>query len=106
MTDNAYPLATHADVVTDRPERYGKQLVSHLGRRHGGEWEARKGSGWIDLATGRASVTVADGALLLRITADTDDELSRLEDVVERHLVRFGERDELSVTWQREGRAQ
>lgn len=106
MADNTHTVATHADVVTDRPERYGKQLVSHLGRRHGGEWEARKGSGWIDLATGRASVTVADGALLLRITAETNDELTRLEDVVERHLVRFGERDELSVAWQREDAGQ
>ncbi|HZN79756.1 MAG TPA: hypothetical protein VFC01_08735 [Mycobacterium sp.] len=51
------PASTHATVITDRPDRYGKQLASHLGR---------------------------------------------LEDVVASRLVRFGEKDELSVVWQRD----
>jgi hypothetical protein len=32
---------------------------------------------------------------------DAADELPRLEEVVASHLVRFGERDELSVQWVR-----
>ncbi|MDG3010236.1 DUF2218 domain-containing protein [Rhodococcus sp. D2-41] len=98
MTDDS---VTTAIVRTDRPGRYGKQLVSHLGRRHGGEWSPESGTGWIDLDTGRATVTAAEGALHLRIDSDDIDELARLEDVIARHLVRFGERDELTVTWER-----
>ncbi|MFI2340307.1 DUF2218 domain-containing protein [Nocardia gamkensis] len=41
----------------------------------------------------------AGGELHLRIEAAAED-LPRLEDVLARHLVRFGERDRLSVTWQ------
>ncbi|MGK8522631.1 DUF2218 domain-containing protein [Nocardia asteroides] len=88
-------------VRTDRPERYAKQLVSHLGRRNGGEWSERAASGWIALDVGRATVTAREGELHLRIDAAAED-LPRLEDVLARHLVRFGERDHLTVTWQRD----
>ncbi|MCX2929005.1 DUF2218 domain-containing protein [Mycobacterium sp. CVI_P3] len=87
-----------ATVRTDRTARYGKQLVSHLGRRNGGEWSADAGSGWIDLGAGRATVTAGDGVLDLHLRAPAD-ELARLQDVIASHLTRFGERDELSVEW-------
>lgn len=92
--------STDAIVSTDRPGRYGKQLVAHLGRRNGGEWSADAGSGWIDLATGRATVTAEHDGLHLHIEANPDD-IARLEDVVGSHLVRFGEKDELAITWTR-----
>jgi hypothetical protein len=88
----------HAAVATDRPARYGKQLVAHLGRRNGGEWSADAESGWIDLGAGRATVAAGDGLLDLHLSAPAD-ELARLQDVIGSHLVRFGERDELSVEW-------
>ncbi|QNI06997.1 DUF2218 domain-containing protein [Mycobacterium kubicae] len=102
MAEPAYSSAARAAVSTDRPERYGKQLVSHLGRRHGGEWDSGNGTGRIDLDSGQAIVTAAEGVLLLRVTSTSDEELTRLQEVVEQHLVRFGERDELSVTWERD----
>lgn len=101
MADGPALVSTNAVVRTDRPERYGKQLVTHLSRRHGGQWSAESGSGWIELGSGRASVTAGEGELLLHITAPPD-ELEQLEDVLARHLVRFGERDRLVVTWKRD----
>ena len=93
--------STHASVPTDRPERYGKQLVNHMGRRYGGEWSAEQGAGWIKLgADGRASVTAADGSLELDITGPVA-QLPQLEQVVGSHLERFGDRDELRVAWTR-----
>ncbi|GAB2841010.1 hypothetical protein GCM10022221_45400 [Actinocorallia aurea] len=90
-----------ASVRTDRPGRYGKQLVSHLTRRATGEWSEEAGTGWLDFGgAGRAELTSGDGALELRITAAPDD-LDRYEDVVGRHLVRFGARSELVVAWVR-----
>lgn len=102
MTDDAQLAATQATVLTDRPERYGKQLVSHLGRKKGGQWSPETRSGTINLSSGQATVTAKDGELHLRIVASAA-ELPRLEDVVGRHLVRFGQRDELTVTWERAG---
>ena len=45
-----------AVVATDRPERYGKQLVAHLSRRHGGAWSETDQEGWIQLGAGRAEL--------------------------------------------------
>jgi len=87
-----------AAVITDRPARYGKQLVSHLSRRAGGEWSDEAATGTITFDSGTATLTAADGVLELAVDGD---DLDRLEDVVGRHLVRFGSKDELVVSWQR-----
>jgi hypothetical protein len=89
-----------ATVATDRPGRYGKQLVSHLTRRAAGEWDDDAGRGFVEFTGGRVTLTSADGALDLVLAAD-EDAVARLEDVVGRHLVRFGTRDELVVRWTR-----
>ncbi len=101
MTTNDSSETTHASVITDRPERYAKQLASHLGRRHGGERSSQTNTGWIDFGPGRATISADGDQLQLAITAPCDH-LSRLEEVVATHLVRFGERDELSVEWRRD----
>ncbi len=88
-----------AHVATDRPARYAKQLVSHMTRRASGEWDEDAGTGWLQFGAGRATLRAREGALDLRVDGD---DLAQLEDVVGRHLVRFGARDELVVTWQRE----
>ena len=89
-----------AVVATDKAARYAKQLVSHLGRRNGGDWSETEGRGWIDHGGGRTEVSTAAGGLALSLSTD-DGDLDRLEDVVGRHLVRFGARDELRVQWSR-----
>lgn len=100
MVNDSPTTYSQATVVTDRPERYGKQLVSHLGRRNGGEWSADQQSGWIDLDAGQAVLTAGDGALLLTVRAPADH-LPRLEQVIASHLIRFGEHDDLEVHWNR-----
>lgn len=84
---------------TDRAGRYGKQLVAHLGRRAGGEWSEAEGTGWIALGEGRAELVAEDDALVVTLTSEQG--LEQLKDVVERHLVRFGEKDELTMSWTR-----
>jgi uncharacterized protein len=93
---------TEARVRTDRSARYGKQLAAHLGRRNGGEWDDAAERGWIQLGSGRADLSCTADALLITVEADAES-VGQLEDVVGRHLVRFGTRDELVVTWVREG---
>jgi hypothetical protein len=90
-----------ATVSTDRPGRYGRQLVSHMSRRGHGAWDEANGSGTLDLRGGHLELETAAGALVLRLTVAPEDDVARLEDVIGRHLVRFGARDELVVTWQR-----
>lgn len=92
------PIST-ASVATDRPGRYAKQLASHLSRRLTTSWDDASGRGTVELGDGRADLVATDGALELRIESN---ELDRFEDVLGRHLVRFGKKDELVVQWTRD----
>jgi hypothetical protein len=94
------PILSTATVATARAPRYGKQLVSHLGRRSVGVWDEATASGTLDMNDNAVHVTfnATPQALLIEIRS-TD--AATYEDVVGRHLVRFGERDELAVSWER-----
>ena len=93
-------LRARADVPTEAPERYAKQLISHLGRRV--EWRTDGAVSTAEIAGGTGVVEVGDGVLLLRAQAADAEALERVQDVLGRHLERFGQRNELVVTWQRE----
>ena len=98
-------LSSRADVVTDVPARYGKQLVSHLSRKVEFVHEERAdGDTWTAHVAGSvARITVGDGVLVLQAEAPDTEGLARLEGALGNHLERFGQRRELTVTWQRSG---
>lgn len=89
-----------AEVATERPGRYAKQLVAHMSRRNGGEWSDVDERGWIQLGAGRAELSCEPATLHLRVEGETAA-LPQLEDAIGRHLVRFGTKDELVVRWTR-----
>ena len=90
-------LTARADVPTDVPARYAKQLVSHLGRRV--EWTTDGPVSTAPIAGGIGIVEVGDGVLTLQARATDTEALARVQDVLGRHLERFGQRNELVVTW-------
>ncbi|MDF5753283.1 DUF2218 domain-containing protein [Spongiactinospora sp. TRM90649] len=92
-------MESTANVTTDRPERYLKQLCSHLGRKI--QADHTETEGLLTFAYGQCELTAHPGSLALRAAAPTPDDLDKVEDVVARHLARFGDRDELTVTWTR-----
>ena len=87
---------------TDRPSRYGKQIVSHLGRRAAGEWSDETNTGGLTFADGVAVAEFAcePGALTIALHS-TAELIPKFESVIGDHLVRFGVRDELTVSWTR-----
>lgn len=91
-------LRSEALVATDRPERYGSQLAKHFGNKIEASWA--DGSGVIKFGGGEATLHAEDGVLRMRVSAADQESLTRLEEVVGSHLVRFGQRDELIVQWQ------
>ena len=97
MTAVPETLTARADVPTDSPERYAKQLVSHLGRKV--EWTTDGPVSTAAIAGGTGVVEVGDGVLTLRAQAPDGESLARVQDVLGRHLERFGQRNELVVTW-------
>ena len=86
-----------ARVATDRPERYGKQLASHFGNRI--EVVAGPDETVLNWGFGTTTLTVEEGALVMRATADDAETLQRVQEVTGRHLERFGQKDGLVVTW-------
>jgi uncharacterized protein len=92
-------VTSTARVVTDRGERYRKQLASHFGNRievteSPAETVLTWGFG------GTTTLTVEPGALVMLAAAGDTETLDRVKDVTGRHLERFGEKDGLVVTWQ------
>lgn len=94
MTDQ---LNARADVATDNPARYAKQLVSHLGRKL--EWTTDGPTSTAQIGDGTAQIVVGEGVLTLLAEAPDTENLDRVKDVLGRHLERFGARNELVVSW-------
>jgi hypothetical protein len=90
-------FTARADVPTDAPERYAKQLVSHLGRRT--EWTTDGARSTAAIAGGTGVIEVGDGVLTLRAEAPDAQTLDLVQDILGRHLERFGQRNELTVVW-------
>ncbi|WP_194895483.1 DUF2218 domain-containing protein [Catenulispora pinisilvae] len=88
-----------ANVPTERPERYLKQLLAHLGREVDAEQAEDGRSGALTFCSGNCTLTAQSGALYMKAQADDIERLAAVENVVARHLVRFGEKDELVVEW-------
>lgn len=95
-------ITSTAVVATARGARYGKQLASHLGRKAEASWDEATGSGRVTFDRGAARVEMTTDADALHFELHTPaDRADLFEDVVGRHLVRFGARDELAVAWVR-----
>jgi uncharacterized protein len=92
-------LTSRADVRTDAPARYAKQLVSHLGRKVEFATEGAASTARFGETTGQ--VIVADGVLTLLASGTDPEGVARVEHVLGSHLERFGRRGELVVSWTR-----
>ena len=100
-SDTATPAAyvSRADVATDVPARYAKQLVSHLGRKI--DFEEENGTWAASVQSAVARITPGDGVLTLEAEAADLTALALVEHALGSHLKRFGQRNELRVTWHR-----
>lgn len=91
-------ITSHAEVATDKPVAYMRQLCKHFG--HKVDASFGEDSGYIQFEFGRCELHAVDSTLSLEVRATDPESHERLERVVGSHLERFGRRDELSVTWQ------
>jgi hypothetical protein len=85
-------------VPTERAQRYAKQLVAHLGR-HDNLRVLDSGEQVLEFSAGTCAVVAGPEGVRLTAEAADSEQLAVVQGVVGRHLVRFGEKDELSVTW-------
>jgi hypothetical protein len=90
-----------AVVVTDNPDRYAKQLLSHVGRKNGTQpLDGVPAGGRIVFPDGIGTIRPEEGRLVLEAEAADAAGLAHVQDVLGRHLERFGARLELVVAWE------
>lgn len=93
-------VSSTAVVSTGWPARYAKQLLSHLGHKVAVEPVSEpEPAGRLVFAYGTGTVLPGVSSLTLIAAADDDESLARVQDVLQRHLERFGARQELVVNW-------
>ena len=91
-------METTAFIATDRPARYLKQLVSHVGRKVA--VEESDGAATFRLTGTAVGTAVVDGdGLRVSAAADDAETLARVQHVIGGHLIRFMGREE-PVDWQ------
>jgi hypothetical protein len=90
-------LSAIAFVVTPRPQRYIKQLVSHFGNKV--RTVVTDTGGRLEFDFGSCDLHAAPTGIELLATAEDRAQLETPKGVVARHLIRFGANDELVVSW-------
>lgn len=110
------PAAAETTVQTTNASRYLVQLCKHAtkvgqGLRHlharmsharpevlDVDWSDTHGT--LTLSWGRCVLDADPAKLTVRVEADGEENLRRVQDLVAADLERFGKRDRLTVTWQ------
>ena len=90
-------ITSHADVATDKPVAYMRQLCKHFG--HKTDASFGEDSGYIQFEFGRCEMYAVDRTLRLQVSAPGGEQHERMERVIGSHLERFGRRDGLTVSW-------
>ena len=95
-----FEFKAEAKVLIERPERWAKQLVSHLGNKAKVE-ETETGSKLYFGETGSSVGLVSTDAehVLLTALGSTQEDLDRAKNVLGKHLERFAEKLEIKVSW-------
>ena len=87
-----------ANVRIDRPERYGKQLASHLGNKAP---SIETADGWqLTFESGVATIEPRQELLVLTVTAETESDNERIQFILSKHLIKFAtNQGDLEFNW-------
>ena len=99
------PSGSRADVATDAPGRYAKQLISHLGRKLSFTGDAITAPATAVIGAATAGIVVGERVLTLWAAGEDEESVARVEHVLGSHLERFAQREALTVRWVRTGGA-
>ncbi len=86
-----------ATIPTERASIHLQQLCKHFAHRLPVTFTPEHGE--IAFKSGTCRLDAADGVLTLNAEAENDEQLAQVQDVVERHLVRFAFKTPLTIEW-------
>jgi uncharacterized protein len=95
-------FTTRAEVGTELPSQYLKQLCRHFRHKHP-SITFTDNDGTIPFPFGTCRLRAKDTTLTLVGEAEDLDQLDYLERTIASHLERFGRRDGITVAWMRDG---
>lgn len=99
---------SEAHIPTERASRYLRQLCSHASRMRHGHGRNHAGpsaeatsdtTGRITRGTATCDLTATPAGLVLRASADDEEQLKGLQEAVTRTVEQVGRRDGLRVLW-------
>jgi hypothetical protein len=97
VSENVAEIRSKADVATDKPVAYMRQLCKHFGHKVDAAFGEDRG--YIQFEFGRCELHASERTLALEVSAAEEESHRRMESVIGSHLERFGRRDGLSVAW-------
>lgn len=90
-------MKTIATVSTEKGARYMKALVNHFSRKIDASYEGDRGS--ISFGFGRCEIEAQTDSLIFVADSDNQSNLNRLEGVIDSHLRRFMQDEEVTLNW-------
>jgi hypothetical protein len=91
-------ITQSAHVAIERPERYAKQLASHMGNKV--PTEAIDGGWKLTFDIGSATLLCKDTTLTMTAVAENLEDLKKIEFALVKHLVKFAVKlGELEIEW-------
>ena len=88
-----------ANIATPNGRKYLAQLCKHFQHKLPAKWDENAGS--IEFSIGQCRLSARESELEIVLASADAAQLAQLQDVVARHLLRFGFREELVVEWRR-----
>ncbi len=98
MTDQSPSVNSVAEIATPNASRYLQQLCKYFAHRVPASFDTATGQ--IEFPTGACHLDAGDGLLKLSLASPGSAGMTRLQDVVARHLLRFAFRERMQIDWQ------
>jgi hypothetical protein len=92
-------MQSFASIETANASRYLGQFCKHFAHKLPVALAGDNTSGTVDFGAGTCQLNADETSLTLAVTAATPQDQSSLQAVVERHLVRFAFREEITLQW-------
>jgi hypothetical protein len=89
-----------AIIPTENARRYLGQFVKHFAHKLPFVRHESNEHGEVEFPLGLCTLDADATRLAIIVNAGSADEIDRLKDVVDRHLIRFAFREELAIDWQ------
>jgi hypothetical protein len=89
--------SAEARVTSEKASRYLVQLCKHFAHKTTAEYDETQGR--VDFQPGLCLMTATGDELLVRCEAGDAPDLERIKHIVEDHIVRFGWREKIGITW-------